>query len=91
MSEWQPIGTCPKDGTMFLGWAVDTVDEFDDEYMDGEVPVRKGVRLEAPVILQWFSIRGLDDPGCLMEVPYRGTIINRKYTHWMLLPPKPTV
>lgn len=87
MSEWQPIETAPKDGSLFVGWSVTIMDEFDED----DRLVRKGVREEAPVILQWLAFKGFEEDGGLIEVPYRGTITNRQFTHWMPLPPKPTV
>lgn len=41
MSEWQPIGTAPKDGTRFLAWHKGRVDFFHWQDLNG--------RCDAPV------------------------------------------
>lgn len=85
---WQPMETAPKDGSYFVGWAVTTMDEYDDDYYGGSVPVRKGVKDYAPVIMQWFSLKGLEG-GQFVEIPFTRIVSNREYTHWMALPAPP--
>ena len=78
MGDWQPIETAPKDGTHFLAWCIDFVDEYDEDRL-----IKKGVREEYAVIAYklWASI---------VQFPFTGGIVrNRRFTHWMPLPAGP--
>lgn len=78
---WQPIETCPKDGTPFLAVVVDTVDEYDED----DHLIAKGKREVGVWVAQ--QIEFLGGP---VVIPWSGSIVqNRKFTHWQPLPAAP--
>lgn len=78
---WQPIETAPKDGTPFLAWCVDFIDEYDER----DMLIAKGKRQAHACVAQ--QVKGFGGP---VEIPWRGSIVQgRKFTHWMPLPEPP--
>lgn len=75
---WQPIRTCPKDGSRFLAYATCVADEFDEEGM-----IRKGAVERYSVVAYWLF-------GAVVSFPFSGGIpLNVQYTDWMPLPLPP--
>jgi hypothetical protein len=81
---WQTMESAPKDGKPFVAWSVTIMDSFDED----DRLIERGVRVEAPCIVYWFSIQGLPG-GQFVESPYRSHVSNREFTHWLPLPPSP--
>jgi len=84
-TDWQTMESAPKDGKPFVAWSVTIMDSFDED----DRLIERGVRVEAPCIVYWFSIQGLPG-GQFVESPYRSHVSNREFTHWLPLPPSPT-
>jgi hypothetical protein len=83
--EWASFDTAPRDGKAFVAWSVTIMDVYDED----DRIIERGTRHEEPVIVYWFSIEGLTG-GSWLEVPHRFTPSNRRYTHWLPLPPVPS-
>lgn len=78
---WQPIETAPCDGTHFLAYAIDLVDEYDerDRLIARAVPTPT---MTIAYLVDWL--------GGIIEYPYRGSIVEgRRFTHWQPLPEPP--
>lgn len=82
MSEWQPIETAPKDGSLLLCW-VDAVRHF--EHDDGSLDTADVSEVD---FCQWRTDSTAPDGGYHMNM--MGTIGDEQsVTHWMPLPAPP--
>jgi hypothetical protein len=78
---WRAIGTAPTDGSHFLAWCVDTVDEYDED----DRIVAKGQR-EAYAVVAYH----IDFLGGFVRFPWSGSVVrNREYLYWRPLPEPP--
>ncbi|MEG3086143.1 hypothetical protein [Sphingomonas sp. PB4P5] len=76
MSDWQPIETAPKDGTIVLLWACDE-DEWDDAHDEPRDPERCWYPARVSVQKHIWWIAG----GMMRQL--------KGATHWMPLPAPP--
>lgn len=72
----QPIETAPKDGTHILAWRV-------------PIGIRVTNLTNPPTVVHWFD--DPDDPGFYTSVNERAPDYPFKATHWMPLPPGPSL
>ncbi len=83
MSEWQPIETAPKDGTVIDLWVEihDLADRDSDKticYVSFRVPCAS-----------WYDCQWRDEDGNQLA-PLEGYEASKiRFTHWMPLPPAP--
>lgn len=81
--DWKPIETAPLDGSHFLAWCVDTVDEYDE---DNRL-IARGVKEAYAVVAYYFT---LGFGGEFVQFPWTGSFVqNRRFTHWQPLPAPP--
>ncbi|TAA20316.1 hypothetical protein [Pseudoxanthomonas winnipegensis] len=84
MSQWQPIETAPKDGTMFIGW----VSAERHSQIDGEGSGYGHDTSEAD-FCQWKAVVSHPDGGYFDNM--MGQIGDAQaVTHWIPIPPPPT-
>lgn len=75
MSEWQPIATVPKDGTIVLVWLADADDEDRKFYCLGDSRISAG----------WCWREGKMRPATGLALP----VVTVRPSHWMPLPDPP--
>jgi len=84
MTNWQPIGTAPKDGTWFLGYGPDADwEEWDDDTMPKVGPVHFAT--------EEYEVWDRTDPSTqkLRHTEIVGYWFPFEPTHWMPIPKPP--